>query len=131
MPSSCHVYTQNILQIFIGCPSVLRMDRGTENTKVAALQYAFREDGTDEYAGIKSVPFGTCPVNCLPGLRNPELLIPPVTITSLVYVYGGRARQGQDPNCAVEGRSTGRATHPPALTRHYHGIMRWRKRRKQ
>lgn len=36
-----------------GCPSIIRMDRGTENTKIAALQYSFREDHSDEYAGIR------------------------------------------------------------------------------
>lgn len=75
MSSSCHVYTQNILQISIGCPSVLRMDRGTENTKVAALQYAFREDGTDEYAGIKSVRFGTSPANIVRQLNSKKAAI--------------------------------------------------------
>lgn len=29
--------------ILAGCPTVVRMDRGTENTKVAALKYAMRE----------------------------------------------------------------------------------------
>ena len=36
--------------------------RGTENVKVAAIQYAFREEANDEYAGNKSV-FGTSPAN--------------------------------------------------------------------
>ena len=39
------------------------MDQGTENTKVAALQYALREEGDDEHAGMNSVRFGSSPVN--------------------------------------------------------------------
>ena len=39
------------------------MDRGTENVKVAAVQYAFREEHADDYAGISSVRFGTSPAN--------------------------------------------------------------------
>ena len=39
------------------------MDRGTENTKVAALQYAFRENDDDEHAGTSSIRFGTSPAN--------------------------------------------------------------------
>lgn len=39
------------------------MDRGTENTKVAALQYAFWEEDDDEYAGTNSIGFGTSPAN--------------------------------------------------------------------
>ena len=46
-----------------GCPSVIRMDRGTENTKVAALQYAMREADTDDYSGTRSIRFGTSPAN--------------------------------------------------------------------
>lgn len=42
---------------------MIRMDRGTENTKIAALQYAFREFDDDEFAGEKSVCYGTSPAN--------------------------------------------------------------------
>lgn len=42
---------------------MIRMDRGTENTKVAALHYAMRETENDEYSGPKSVQFGTSPAN--------------------------------------------------------------------
>ena len=44
------------------------MDRGTENTKVAALHYAFRENDNDEYAGTNSVRFGTSPANIVSAL---------------------------------------------------------------
>ena len=39
------------------------MDRGTENTKIAAVQFSFREDHSDEYAGTRSIRFGTSPAN--------------------------------------------------------------------
>lgn len=46
-----------------GCPTVLCMDRGTENSRVAAVQYAFRESHTDSLAGNRSFRFGTSPAN--------------------------------------------------------------------
>ena len=46
-----------------GCPSVLCMDRGTENSKVAAVQYAFREFHLDSLSGDHSFRFGTSPAN--------------------------------------------------------------------
>ena len=39
---------------YIGCPVVIRMDQGTENTKVAQVQYAFRAYHTDEFAAESS-----------------------------------------------------------------------------
>ena len=42
---------------------MIRMDRGTENTKVAALQYALREADSDDFAGIRSIQYGTSPAN--------------------------------------------------------------------
>ena len=45
-----------------GCPSVLRMDRGLENSKIVALQYAMRE-AHDNYSGPRSVQFGISPAN--------------------------------------------------------------------
>ena len=46
-----------------GCPSVLCMNRGTENSKVAAMQYAFREFHLDSLSGDNSFRFGTSPAN--------------------------------------------------------------------
>lgn len=53
----------NTLVNITGCPSVLRMDKGTENVKVAATQYAFREGQNDAFAGNGSIRFGTSPAN--------------------------------------------------------------------
>ena len=39
------------------------MDRGTENSRVAAVQYAFREFHADNLAGDRSFRFGTSPAN--------------------------------------------------------------------
>ena len=49
--------------IYVGCPTVIRLDRGTENVKMAAVQYAFRENHLDELSGEKSFRFGTSPAN--------------------------------------------------------------------
>ncbi len=40
-------------------PCVIRMDKGSENTKVAALQYAFRENHVDQFVADMSIRFGT------------------------------------------------------------------------
>ena len=32
---------------YAGCPAVVRLDRGTENVKIAAVQYTFRENHGD------------------------------------------------------------------------------------
>ena len=45
---------------YAGCPAVVRLDRGTENVKIAAVQYTFREN---HGAGDKSFRFGTSPAN--------------------------------------------------------------------
>ncbi len=39
------------------------MDKGTENSKVAAAQYAFREGHNDDLAAEKSFCYGTSPAN--------------------------------------------------------------------
>ena len=39
------------------------MDHGTENVKVAEVQYAFREHHSDDLAAEKSFRFGTSPSN--------------------------------------------------------------------
>ena len=46
------------------------MERGTENTKVAALHYAMRETENDEYSGPRSVQFGTSPANIVMFFRS-------------------------------------------------------------
>ena len=47
----------------VGCPTMLRMDHGTENGLAAAAQIVFRRDGADALAGEKSVRYGTSPAN--------------------------------------------------------------------
>lgn len=42
---------------------MVRVDCGTENVKVAAVQYAFRENHSDDLAAEKSFRFGTSPAN--------------------------------------------------------------------
>lgn len=54
-------HTQSIINT--GCPSVVRMDCETENSLVAAVQYAFREHHYDCFAGEKSFQYGTSPSN--------------------------------------------------------------------
>ena len=46
-----------------GVPSVLRTDRGTENSVAAFLQPAFRHEGTDSHAGEKSFQYGRSSAN--------------------------------------------------------------------
>lgn len=40
---------------FVGRPAVVRLDCGTENVKVAAVQYAFRERHIDHFSGERSL----------------------------------------------------------------------------
>ena len=47
----------------LGCPSVIRMDKGTENVLVAAVQYALRSSHDDTFAGDKSFRYGSSPAN--------------------------------------------------------------------
>ena len=42
----------------IGCPRVLRTDRGTENTHIAFIQPTFRHCDPDDLAGINSHRYG-------------------------------------------------------------------------
>lgn len=56
-------YYLNCVEKTEGCPTVIRLDRGTENVKMAAVQYAFRENHLDELSGEKSFRFGTSPAN--------------------------------------------------------------------
>ena len=43
---------------FLGCPTVVRLDCGTENGKVAAVQIAFRMSHGDSLSGQNSVRYG-------------------------------------------------------------------------
>ncbi len=47
----------------VGCPTVLRVDHGTENGLAATAQIAFRRDGADSLAGDKSAHYGTSPAD--------------------------------------------------------------------
>ena len=51
------LYT-NCIIYYLGCPKVLRADRGTENTNVAFLQPFLRDNGGDDFAGEKSFMYG-------------------------------------------------------------------------
>ena len=52
-----------LYQELLGCPSVIRMDKGTENILVASVQYALRSSHDDTFAGDKSFRYGSCPAN--------------------------------------------------------------------
>ena len=61
-------YSEFLLDAFTyktctGCPSVVHMDKGTENNKLAQVQCAFRTGNSDELAAEKSIRFGTSPAN--------------------------------------------------------------------
>ena len=45
--------------MFIGCPTLLRSDYGTENTSIATCQMMFRHPHRDRYAGPNSFVFGS------------------------------------------------------------------------
>lgn len=47
----------------IGCPSIVRMDRGTENGQVATTQIAFRSQHSDSLNGHNSIRYGASPAN--------------------------------------------------------------------
>ena len=47
----------------VGCPRVVRSDRGTEIFLLAAAQVAFRSDGNDDLAGAKSYRYGKSTTN--------------------------------------------------------------------
>ena len=42
----------------LGCPKLLRADRGTENTKIAFMQPFLRRHGTDTLSGENSFRYG-------------------------------------------------------------------------
>ena len=43
----------------IGCPKILRVDKGTENVHAGTAQIAFRLDHCDSMAGCKSLITGS------------------------------------------------------------------------
>jgi len=49
---SYYAYT-NCIIYYLGCPKVLRADRGTENTNVVFLQPFLQDNGGDDFAGEK------------------------------------------------------------------------------
>ena len=49
--------------IYIGCPRVIRADKGTENVRVAAVQYALRREHDNSLAAEKSIRYGSSPAN--------------------------------------------------------------------
>ena len=42
----------------VGCPTIVRADRGTENCNVAFLQPFLRENSSDSFKGEKSFMYG-------------------------------------------------------------------------
>ena len=54
--------------ITVGCPTILRTDRGTENTNIAFLQPFLRDQHDDPFAKEKSFMYGRSTSNqvCLP-----------------------------------------------------------------
>ena len=46
-----------------GCPSILRMDKGTENVWMATAQCAFRNDHEDRFSAENSIRYGSSPAN--------------------------------------------------------------------
>ena len=62
---------------------MIRLDKGSENVRIAAVQFAFRESHSDYLSGEKSFRFGTLPAN-----------IVTVTVTFSVSVYRELNRGG-------------------------------------
>jgi len=48
---------------FLGCPSIVRADCGTENTTLAATHMGLRHKHQDEFSGNKSFRFGSSTTN--------------------------------------------------------------------
>ena len=71
-----------------GCPAIVRIDHGTENGLLAAAQIGFRSSCTDEYAGRKSVRYGSSPANVVGVMIMLNLVheFDPM-ITILLYTY--------------------------------------------
>lgn len=61
MQGSVVVY-RGVLLVFLGCPSIVRSDRGTEKT-LASSHMALRHNHHDEFQGVKSFRFGPSTTN--------------------------------------------------------------------
>ena len=48
------------------------MDKGTENVRVAGVQYALRSGHDDAFSGEKSFRYGTSPANIVSGTKLPR-----------------------------------------------------------
>ena len=53
----------NFLLKYIGCPTLIRTDRGTENSIVAFLQPSFRHAHADSFGGEQSFQYGRSSAN--------------------------------------------------------------------
>lgn len=54
----------------LGCPTLMRADRGTENVLVAAVQMAFRDEHGDAFAGTKAFRYGRSTSNTVRQYRS-------------------------------------------------------------
>ena len=59
--NNCTSY--DCLILYLGCPSVIRCDYGTENVSIASIQIAFRFYHTDSRAREKSFIYGPSKAN--------------------------------------------------------------------
>ena len=48
---------------FLGVPTIVRSDCGTENSSLAACHMMLRHDHTDEFSGEKSYRYGSSTTN--------------------------------------------------------------------
>ena len=48
---------------FLGVPTIVRSDYGTENSSLAACHMMLRHDHTDEFSGEKSYRYGSSTTN--------------------------------------------------------------------
>jgi len=51
---ACYYNANPQINNFVGCPMILRADRGTENTNIAFLQPFFRDKHDDSFAKERS-----------------------------------------------------------------------------
>ena len=65
---------------------MIRLDKGSENVRITAVQFAFRESHSDYLSGEKSFRFGTSPANIVSIIT--------VTVTFSVSVYRELNRGG-------------------------------------
>ena len=62
------------ISIIVGCPSIIRADRGTENCTVAFVQPALRHTHQDHFAGEKSFQYGRSSSNQVPLMLSNDLV---------------------------------------------------------